>query len=135
MPAGDPVPIRLDVVAGGLGEWYEKREQQHAATPYIFVDVEAHPELLDLPDQARQPGWRAEAEWAPGGAGIAVRVEAPEPLDLAIARDNPPRRALVALIERDRAVAICPTTPALGLNARLARDRSIFFTLPPRTDA
>ncbi len=135
MPAGDPAPIRLEVVAGGLGEWYEKRERQQAATPYVFVDVEAHPELLDLPDQARQPAWRAHAEWSPDGAGIALHVEAPARIDLAIGLDNPQLRALVALIERDRAVAICPTTPALGLNARLARDRSIFFTLPPRTDA
>jgi hypothetical protein len=135
MPADDPAPIRLNVVAGGLGEWYEKRERQHEATPYVFVDVEAHPELLELPDRARQPEWRASAEWAPGGTGIAVQIEAPERLNLAIGLENPQLRALVALIERDHAVAICPTTPQLGLNARLARDRSLFFTLPPRADA
>lgn len=136
MPAGGATdaPIRLEVVAGGLGEWYEKRERRHEATPYVFVDVERHPELLELPEQARQPEWRAHAEWAPGAAAIAVRIDAPTPLALVVGLENPQLRAVLALIERDRMVAICPTTPKLGLNARLARDRSLFFTLPPRAD-
>ena len=134
MAAGGRAPIRLPVVAGGLGEWYEKRERQHEATPYVFIDVEEHPELLELPAQANQPDWRAHADWTPGEAAILVRIEAPLSLDLAVELANPQLRPLVALIERDRRVAICPTTPKLGLNARLARDRSLFFTLPRRYD-
>ncbi|HZQ37105.1 MAG TPA: hypothetical protein VFD32_14330 [Dehalococcoidia bacterium] len=125
-------------MAGGLGEWYDKRERRHEATPYVFVDVEAHPELLELPELAGQPGWSAYAEWAPDRTGIAVQVESPERLALAIGLARPELRALVALIERDRMIAICPTTPKLGLNAQLARDRSVFFHLPappPRADA
>jgi hypothetical protein len=135
MHAGDMTPIRLEVVAGGLGEWYEKRERQQQATPYIFVNVEQHPQLLDLPERSRQPDWRARADWLPGAAGIAVHIAAPSPAELTIELTNPQLRALVALIERDRAVAVCPTTPKLGLNAQLARDRSVFFALPPRADA
>ena len=137
MPAGDvPLrPVRLEVVAGGLGEWYEKREREHQATPYVFVDVEQHPELLELPQQARQSAWRACAEWMPGEAGIAVHITAPAPAELVIGLANPQLRPLVALIERDRLIAVCPTTPQIGLNATLARDRSVFFALPPRADA
>jgi hypothetical protein len=137
VPASDaePAPIRLQVVGGGLGEWYEKRERHQEATPYVFVDVEEHPELLNLPAQAGEPGWRASAAWLADEAAIAVRIAAPVATELIIGLESPQLKPLIALIERDRTIAVCPTTPRLGINARLARDRSFFLQLPPRADA
>ncbi|HLZ71745.1 MAG TPA: hypothetical protein VKV26_17720 [Dehalococcoidia bacterium] len=132
MAATEPAPIRLEVVGGGLGEWYEKRGREHEATPYVFVDVEDHPELLELPAQAARPGWQAHAEWLPGEATLMIHLCVPAAVDLVIGLENPQLKALIALIERDHLLAVCPTTPKLGINARLARDRSVFFELPSR---
>ncbi len=135
MPANDTAPLRLEVVGGGLGEWYEKRERGHEATPYVFVDVEDHPELLELSARSGEPDWQANAAWLLAETAIHVRIAAPDPIEFVIGLENPRLKALVALIERDNAIAVCPTTPKLGINARLARDRSIFLQLPPRADA
>lgn len=130
--AGDPPAIRLAVVAGGLGEWYTKHERAQEATPYAFVDVEDQPALLDLPAQSRAADWSATAAWLPGAPTIRISVVAPIALTLDLELDNPQLKGLVALIERDRLLHVCPTTPRLGINAQLARDRSFLVEVAPR---
>ncbi len=120
----------VELVGGGLAEWpagQGPRGESLAAA--AFVDASGHDDLLALPHQFHEAGiggWRCEGVWQVEPLALVIAVRAP--VDVAFRLPFHPARhaALIDAILRDGAVYICPTTPRLGLNARLARDQSFF---------
>jgi hypothetical protein len=122
-----PEPIRLEIVGAGNAWWVHPGAGPSDISTYVFLDVDEHPELLELPDLARDTRWSARAERSDDGMLIRVQVASPRRLILEIPAERPELEA----VRRARTVFVCPTTRALGIDPRLARDRSI----PVRFDA
>jgi hypothetical protein len=122
--------LTLQIVAAGNGWWVSSGPDASDISTYVFLDCEAHPELLALPEQARAPGWCATAAWNEAGDAIRVTISGPSELRFAMPVDRPELEA----VRRARRIYICPTTPMLGLSPFLARDRSFLVELPRRSD-
>jgi hypothetical protein len=116
-----PEPIRLQIVGAGNAWWVHPGAGPSDIATYIFLDVEEHPELLELSDLAQDPRWSARAERTPDAKLIRVQIASPRSMILEIPAERPELEA----IRRARTVFLCPTTRALGIDPRLARDRSV----------
>ena len=122
----------LELVGGGLAEWPPGQGPRgEAIAPAAFVDASGHDDLLALPHRFHAAGmaaWQCEGAWETEPLALVVRVRAAVEAGFRVPV-NPAKRGHPQLIEavlRDGALYICPTTPRLGLNARLARDQSFF---------
>lgn len=148
----DPVPV-LELVGGGLAEWPSGQGPRgESIAPAAFVDASDHDHLLALPHRFHEVGasrWDCIGVWEVGGAAaserraasppppavtLLVRVRAPVAAAFRIPFQPARHRPLIEAMLRDGTLYICPTTPRLGLNARLARDNS-FFCLVDRESA
>jgi hypothetical protein len=118
-------PPRLQVVGGGNG-WWAGPGPSSIAT-YVFVDVEAFPDLLNLPQRAAEPGIMVEPAWLDGGRALRLTLSGERPVTVEIDLDRPELEA----VRRARRLFVCPTTPKLGLDPYLARDLSVAVELPP----
>ena len=118
----------LELVGGGLAEWPSgqgPRGESIAAA--AFVDASGHEDVLGLPHRFHQAGaavWECEGTWQAEPLALVVRVRAPVEAAFAIPFNPARHGSLVDAILRDGALYICPTTPRMGINARLARDNS-----------
>ena len=121
-------PVRLQVVAAGNGWWVNTGPDPSDIATYVFVDVEAHPELLDLPARANEPDWAVDAAWQAEAESLAIHVRGPHAVTLEIPVNLPELEA----VRRARHLYVCPTTPELGISPFLARDRSFHVDLPHR---
>ncbi len=117
---GSEPAIRLEVVGAGNAWWVSPDAGPASISTYVFLDVEQHPELLDLPNRAAQPGWSASARRL--DAGRLVRVEI---AGMTAPIDIPTEHPQLEAVRRARTLYLCPTTPRHGLDPRLARDRSV----------
>lgn len=120
----------LELVGGGLAEWPSGQGPRgESIAPAAFVDASGHDGVLALPHHFHQAGagaWECEGAWQAEPLTLLVRVRAPVEAAFTIPF-NPARHGpLVDAILRDGALYICPTTPRMGINARLARDNSFF---------
>jgi hypothetical protein len=122
----------LELVGGALAEWPSGQGPRgETIAPAVFVDADGHDDLLALPHQFHAAGmaaWGCEATWQRDPLALDVRIQAPVPAGFRVRLDpnKPGRVALIEAILRDGTLYICPTSPKLGLNARLARDHSFF---------
>ncbi|MBI2760653.1 MAG: hypothetical protein HYX51_04410 [Chloroflexi bacterium] len=122
----------LELVGGALAEWPSGQGPRgETIAPAVFVDAEGHDALLALPHQFHAAGaaaWDCVATWQRDPPALEVRVQTPVSAGFRVVLDpaKPGRVALIEAILRDGALYICPTSPKLGLNARLARDHSFF---------
>lgn len=112
--------IRLEVVGAGNAWWVSPDAGPASISTYVFLDVEQHPELLELRDRAEQPGWSATARRLNDGRLVRVEIAG---IDAAI--EIPTHHPQLEAVRRARTLYLCPTTPQLGLDPRLARDRSV----------
>jgi hypothetical protein len=129
-PADPELPIRLQVVGGGNGWWVSDSASPSSIATYVFVDVEEHPELLDLPHLAQDPSWSVSPTWLANGKALRLDIAGPRRLALTLDLDRPELEA----VRRTRQLFVCPTTPRLGLDPYLARDRSFAVRLPRLED-
>jgi hypothetical protein len=127
-------PLReLELVGGGLAEWPSgqgPRGETIAAAAY--VDASGHDDLLALPHRFHEAGadvWRCDGGWEADPLAFVVRVRAPLEAAFRVPLNPSRHAALVEAMLRDGALYLCPTTPRLGINARLARDQSFFVAV------
>jgi hypothetical protein len=120
----------LELVGGGLAEWPAGQGPRgETLAPAAFVDASGHDDLLDLPHrfhEAGAAGWDCAGTWEVEPLALVVRVRAPLEAAFRIPLDPARHAALIVSILRDGVLYLCPTTPRLGINARLARDHSFF---------
>jgi hypothetical protein len=112
--------IRLEVVGAGNAWWVSPDAGPASISTYVFLDVEQHPDLLALPERAAEPGWLATAHRLDGGRLIRVEIAGSDAA-IEIPTDHPQLES----VRRARTLYLCPTTPRLGIDPRLARDRSV----------
>jgi hypothetical protein len=121
----------LELVGGGLAEWPPGAGPRgESIAPAAYVDATGHDAILALPHHfhAAGAGWDCRGEWEADPPALVVRVHAPVRAAFRVPID-PARRGHVPLVDailRDGGIYICPTTPRLGINARLARDHSFY---------
>ena len=120
----------VELVGGGLAEWPSgKGPRGETIAPAAYIDVSAAPHLLELPHHfhaAGMDGWRAAAVWEVEPLALAVTVSAPVEASFRVPLDATRHVALINAVLRDGGIYVCPTTPRLGINARLARDHSVW---------
>lgn len=117
----DRAPIlSLEIVGAGNAWWVAPGAGPSDISTYVFVNVEQRPELLALPDRTTEPGWWARARRCAGGSAIRIEVAGQE---TAIQLDV--EQPQLEAVRRAHVLYFCPTTPRLGLDPRLARDRSV----------
>ncbi|MHB8574959.1 MAG: hypothetical protein ACYDCQ_06450 [Dehalococcoidia bacterium] len=116
----------LQIVGGGNGWWVTDQPGASSISTYVFVDVEAVPALLQLPDLSADPSWRVAAEWQAAGRSLRLHISGPVSLTVALDLDRPEFEA----VRRARQLFVCPTTRSFGLDPYLARDRSFAVRLP-----
>ena len=120
----------VELVGGGLAEWPSgKGPRGETIAAAAYVDVSEAPHLLDLPHQFHGAGiaaWRASATWEEEPLALVVQVSAPTQATFCIPLDAARHAALINAVLRDGGIYVCPTTPKLGINARLARDHSVW---------
>ncbi len=123
----------VDLVGGGLAEWPAGQGPRgETVAPAAFVDVSGHDTLLDLPHAFHDAGaaaWRCHGAWEASPPALVVAVEAPVEATFRIPLDPAKHGPLVEAALRDGTLYICTTSPRLGLNARMARDRSFPCTV------
>ena len=122
--------LLVDVVGGGLAEWPSATGPRgETIAPCAFVDASAAPDLLALPAlfQADPHGWQAVGHWSNAEDGsrlLVLELTAPRTRVVTLVFRGPRQAPFIAAVERAGTLYICPTTPAQGVNARLARDAS-----------
>lgn len=125
----------LELVGGGLAEWPDGRGPRgETIAPAAFLDASGYDGVLDLPHRFREAGieaWHCAGEWEAEPLGLVVRVRAPVEAAFRIPLDRLRHGALIDSLLREGGCYICPTTPRLGINARLARDQSFYCTVDP----
>jgi hypothetical protein len=123
----------VELVGGGLAEWPSgKGPRGETIAPAAFVDVTGADHLLDLPHAfhaAGIAGWHANASWQTEPLALDVTVTAPTGAAFRIPLDPGRHAALITAILRDGGIYVVPTTPRLGINARLARDGSVWVAV------
>lgn len=123
-----PDAIRLGIVAAGNGWWVNTGPGASSIATYVFVDVEEHPELLELPTHAADADWSAYAGWLDDGSLLRIEIGGPLAVKIELAIDRPELEA----VRHARTLYVCPTTPQLGLSPYRARDHSFVVRLPRR---
>lgn len=124
----------LMVVGGGMAEW-PQGEAPHGRrlAPVAFVDASERPQLLELPALFACVGfaaWRAQALLKEEAEETVLSVRLSQPRRATFALALPGRyKTFIDSIKRLGILYICPTTPALGISARLAKDHSFPATL------
>ena len=120
----------VELVGGGLAEWPPgKGPRGETIAPAAFVDVSGAEHLLELPHSfhaAGIAGWRAEGAWQTEPLALTVTVSQPSPASFRIPLDAHKHAALINAVLRDGGIYVVPTTPRFGINARLARDQSVW---------
>jgi hypothetical protein len=120
----------VELVGGGLAEWPSgKGPRGESIAPAAYLDVSTAPHLLNLPHEFHGvgiAGWEAAAVWETEPFALTVTVRRPVEAEFRVPLDAGRHAALVTAILRDGGIYIVPTTPRLGINARLARDNSVW---------
>jgi len=120
----------VELVGGGLAEWPAgKGPRGETIAPAAYVDVSGAEHLLELPHQFHAvglAGWQARAEWEEEPLALLVTVSAPLHAAFRIPLDARRHAALINAVLRDGGIYIVTTTPRYGINARLARDQSVW---------
>ena len=120
----------VELVGGGLAEWPPaKGPRGETIAPAAFVDVSGAEHLLELPHQFHGAGvavWRAQGTWQREPLTLTVEVTAPVTASFRIPLDAQKHAALINAVLRDGGIYVVTTTPRLGINARLARDQSVW---------
>ncbi len=120
----------VELVGGGLAEWPPGRGPRgETIAPAGFLDVSDHEALLDLPrlfHEAGQETWQCAATWEAEPLALVVHVRAPVEAGFRVSLDPTRHAPLIDAVLRHGGLYLCPTTPRLGINARLARDHSFF---------
>lgn len=120
----------IELVGGGLAEWPSGRGPRgETIAPAGFLDVSDHEALLALPRLFRETGqttWQCAATWEAKPLALVVQVHAPVEAGFRVPLDPVRHAALIDAVLRHGGLYLCPTTPRLGINARLARDHSFF---------
>ena len=119
----------VELVGGGLAEWPPGTGPRgETIAPAAFVDVTGAEHLLELPHHfhaAGIAGWEARGVWQPAPLALTVAVAEPS-ASFQIPLDAHKHAALINAVLRDGGIYIVPTTPRFGINARLARDQSVW---------
>jgi hypothetical protein len=125
--------VTVELVGGGLAEWPAgKGPRGETIAPAAFLDVSGAEHLLELPHHfhgAGPAGWKATVALYADPPALAVRVSAPVEAAFQIPLDPQKHAALVNAVVRDAGIYIVPTTPRFGINARLARDQSVWVAI------
>jgi hypothetical protein len=120
----------VELVGGGLAEWPSgKGPRGETIAPAAYIDASNAPHLLDLPHAfhaAGMAGWQAHAVWETEPLALVVTVSAPTEAAFRVPLDAAKHAALINAVLRDGGIYVCPTTPKHGINARLARDHSVW---------
>lgn len=120
----------VELVGGGLAEWPSgKGPRGETIAPAAYVDVSGAEHLLDLPHQFHAVGmavWQARGTWQTDPLALTITVSAPVEAAFQIPLDAQKHAALINAVLRDGGIYIVTTTPRLGINARLARDQSVW---------
>ena len=120
----------VELVGGGLAEWPPgKGPRGETIAPAAFVDVSAAEQLLELPHHfhaAGIAGWQARGTWETEPLALTVAVSAPLAASFRVPLDAHKHAALINAVLRDGGIYIVATTPRFGINARLARDQSVW---------
>lgn len=120
----------IELVGGGLAEWPPGRGPRgETIAPVAFLDVSQHESLLQLPRLSHDTGqttWQCAATWEAEPLALVVQVHAPVGAGFRVPLDPARHAALIDAVLRHGGLYLCPTTPRLGINARLARDHSFF---------
>jgi hypothetical protein len=128
--------VEVELVGGGLAEWPSgKGPRGETIAPAAYLDVTGAEHLLDLPHQFHAAGiaiWRATGTLEADPPALAVTVGAPIEAAFRVPLDPRKHSALVQAILRDGGIYVVPTTPRLGINARLARDGSAWVAVDKR---
>ena len=113
-----------------MAEWPSgKGPRRETIAPAAYVDVSAAPHLLNLPHHfhaAGMSGWQASGAWEAEPLALVVTISAPVEASFRVPLDATRHAALINAVLRDGGIYVCPTTPRLGINARLARDHSVW---------
>jgi hypothetical protein len=120
----------VQLVGGGLAEWPPGRGPRgETIAPAAFLDVSGHEALLALPrlfHDSQPESWQCEGVWEAEPLALMVSVRAPAEVGFRIPLDPARHAPLIDAALRHGGLYLCPTTPRLGINARLARDHSFF---------
>lgn len=120
----------VELVGGGLAEWPPGRGPRgETIAPAAFLDVTGAEHLLELPHHfhaAESGGWEASAVWEREPLELVVEVRVPLALAFRVPFDSGRHAALINAALRDGGIYLAPTLPRLGINARLARDGSVW---------
>lgn len=123
----------MELVGGGLAEWPAGQGPRgETIAPAAFVDVTGAEHLLELPHHfhaAGVAGWQARATLQPDPPVLSVSVSAPVAVTFQVPLDPGKHAAMIAAVVRDAGIYLVPTTPRFGINARLARDQSIWVAV------
>jgi len=126
-------PPSVELVGGGLAEWPSgKGPRGETIAPAAFLDVSGAEHLLELPHTFHAvgiTGWSARAVWQQEPLALSVTVDAPLTTGFVVPFDARKHAALIAAIRRDSGIYLVFTTPRLGINARLARDGSVWVAV------
>lgn len=129
---GGPEPQipSVELVGGGLAEWPSgKGPRGETIAPAAFVDVTGAEHLLELAHHfhaADAGGWQASARWLREPFSLEVEVQAPVTAAFRVPLEARRHAALINAALRDGGIYVTPTVPRLGINARLARDGSVW---------
>jgi hypothetical protein len=120
----------VELVGGGLAEWPSgKGPRGETIAPAAFVDVTGAEHLLALSRHfhaAESEGWEAAARWEREPLTLVVEVRVPLKAAFRVPLDGSRHAALINAALRDGGIYLVPTVPRLGINARLARDGSVW---------
>jgi hypothetical protein len=123
----------VELVGGGLAEWPPgKGPRGETIAPAAFLDVSGAERLLDLPHSFHAvgiAGWEAEGVWRTEPFALDVHVRAPLEAVFRIPLEARRHAALITAVLRDGGIYVVPTTPRHGINARLARDGSVWVSV------
>lgn len=121
------------LVGGGLAEWPSGTGPRgETIAPAAFVDVTGAEHLLELPRHfhgAEASAWHAVGMLASAPPALHVSVKAPIESAFHIPIEPGRHAALVTAMLRDGGIYVVPTTPRYGINARIARDGSVWVAV------
>jgi len=123
----------VELVGGGLAEWPAgKGPRGETIAPAAFLDVTGAEHLLELPHSFHAAGiaaWEAEGVWQTEPLALDVHVRTPVEVAFRVPLEAGRHAALITAVLRDGGIYVVPTTPRHGINARLARDGSVWVAV------